>query len=179
MGNAPDLRRVAFPPSIAVLRIFRHPEGKIDGNGGKRSSGTQIHGTWIVAVLGTLMLRISIITSLAVASLACAASAAPTGPSQSVRGYFCGSKPEQVSYLHYLAAGDTEEIAANKVNKVAGKQTCAYFLPAQAIPTGDQTLTHDGMVLNVQSFVFLPEKVERWTGSLSGAVRQNAKFSEL
>lgn len=125
------------------------------------------------------MLRIPFVATLAVASLACGVSAAQNTPAQRVKGYFCGSKAEQISYLHQLALGESEEIAANNVNKVAGKQTCAYFLPASAIPTSDETTTHGGMVLNLQSFVFLPEKVERWTGNLSGAVKKSARFSEL
>jgi hypothetical protein len=98
---------------------------------------------------------------------------------QRVRGYFCGTKSEQVAFLQRLAAGDSEEIAANVVNKSAGKQTCAYFLPATAIPARDQTVMDDGLVFKVQSFVFLPEKVERWTGTYFGSLQSKPKFSTL
>lgn len=101
------------------------------------------------------------------------------GPER-VSGYFCGAKTEQIAYLQRLSAGDTEEIAANVVNKAAGKQTCAYFLPANAIPAKDQTVMDKGVVFKVQSFVFLPEKVERWTGTYFGSLQPaHAKFSEL
>jgi hypothetical protein len=100
--------------------------------------------------------------------------------SERVSGYFCGAKTEQLAYLQRLAQGDTEEIAANTVNKAAGKQTCAYFLPANAIPVKDQTVMDKGLVFKVQSFVFLPEKVERWTGTYFGSLRPaRATFSEL
>lgn len=96
-----------------------------------------------------------------------------------VRGYFCGAKSEQVAYLQRLAAGDSEEIAANVVNKTVGKQTCAYFLPADAIPAKDQTVIDDGLVFKVQSFVFLPEKVERWTGTYFGTLQPRAKYGNI
>jgi hypothetical protein len=96
-----------------------------------------------------------------------------------VAGYFCGAKKEQIAYLHRLAAGDSEEIAANVVNKSAGKQTCAYFLPADAIPAKDQTVMDNGLVFKVQSFVFLPEHVERWTGTYFGSLRSEAKYGNI
>jgi hypothetical protein len=106
------------------------------------------------------------------------------GPARSddpvrVSGYFCGQKHEQVAFLQREAAGDTEEIAANEVNKVVGKQTCAFFLPASAIPVKDETVMHDGIVYKVQSFIFLPEKVERWTGTFFGSMQPTKTFSEL
>jgi hypothetical protein len=96
-----------------------------------------------------------------------------------VRGYFCDAKFEQVAYLQRLAAGDSEEIAANIVNKAAGKQNCAYFLPATAIPAKDQTVVDGGLVLKVQSFIFLPEKVERWTGTYFGSLESKAKYGNI
>jgi hypothetical protein len=96
-----------------------------------------------------------------------------------VRGYFCGAASEQIAYMQRLAAGDSEEIAANTVNKSAGKQTCAYFLPADAIPLKDRTIMNGGMVFKVQSFVFLPEKVERWTGTYFGSLQTTSKFGDI
>ncbi len=106
-------------------------------------------------------------------------SAARSDDPTRVAGYFCGSKAEHVAFLQRRAAGDSEEIAANVVNKAAGKQTCAYFLPADAIPARDQTVMDGGIVFKEQSFVFLPEKVERWTGSFFGSLQTKARFSEL
>ncbi|ADJ23121.1 MAG: hypothetical protein J0H36_01445 [Hyphomicrobium denitrificans] len=96
-----------------------------------------------------------------------------------VKGYFCGAKSEQVAYMQRLAAGDSEEIAANTVNKSAGKQTCAYFLPADAIPVKDQVVMSGGLVFKVQSFVFLPEKVERWTGTYFGSMHSKSKYGDI
>lgn len=104
-----------------------------------------------------------------------ASSEAPTR----VKGYFCGAKSEQLAYLQRLVAGDSEEIAANTVNKQAGKQTCAYYLPANAIPVKNQTVINGGLVFKVQSFVFLPEKVERWTGSYSGALQTGSRYGDI
>jgi hypothetical protein len=96
-----------------------------------------------------------------------------------VSGYFCGEKHDQVAFLQREAAGDSEEIAANAVNKVVGKQTCAYFLPAHAIPVKDETVMNNGVVYKMQSFIFLPEKVERWTGTYFGSMQSTRTFSEL
>jgi len=109
----------------------------------------------------------------------CAASAARSDEPVRVSGYFCGAKNEQVAFLQREAAGDSEEIAANTVNKAVGKQTCAFFLPAHAIPANDQTVMSGGVVYKVQSFVFLPEKVERWTGTYFGSMQSTRTFSEL
>ncbi|MGO4685834.1 hypothetical protein [Hyphomicrobium sp. 2TAF46] len=96
-----------------------------------------------------------------------------------VSGYFCGAKSDQVAFLQREAAGDSEEIAANTVNKVVGKQSCAFFLPAHAIAANDQTVISGGVVYKVQSFIFLPEKVERWTGTYFGSMQSAKTYSEL
>lgn len=109
----------------------------------------------------------------------CASAPARSDDPVRVSGYFCGQKHEQVAFLQREAAGDTEEIAANEVNKVVGKQTCAFFLPANAIPVKDETVMSNGLVYKVQSFIFLPEKVERWTGAYFGSMQSTRTFSEL
>jgi hypothetical protein len=109
----------------------------------------------------------------------CAAGAAHSDEPMRVSGYFCGAKNEQVAFLERESAGDSEEIAANTVNKAVGKQTCAFFLPAHAIPANDETVMSGGVVFKVQSYVFLPEKVERWTGTYFGAMQPTKTFSEL
>ncbi len=127
------------------------------------------------------MLRPSLLPMMALltASAFGGSSAARSDDPTRVDGYFCGSKAEHVAFLQRRAAGDSEEIAANVVNKAAGKQTCAYFLPADAIPARDQTVMDGGVVFKEQSYLFLPEKVERWTGSFFGSLQTKARFSEL
>ena len=68
-------------------------------------------------------------------------------------------------------------MAANAVNKSLGKFSCAYYTPADAIYTGEHTVIRDGLVFKLHSFVFLPEKVERWSGTVFGSLQQapNAK----
>ncbi len=78
-----------------------------------------------------------------------------------VFGYFCGDKTDQVSFLQHRASGESEEVAANFVNKSAGKLSCAYFMTAEAIPEHDETLMQDGVTYAVKGYLFLPEKVER------------------
>ena len=48
---------------------------------------------------------------------------------------------------------------------------------ADAIYTGEHTVIRDGLVFKLHSFMFLPEKVERWSGTVFGSLQQapNAK----
>ena len=91
---------------------------------------------------------------------------------EKVRGFFCNAKTDQVAFLTLQAQGENEEIAANAVNKSLAKFSCAYYIPATAVHTGDHTVMDGGLVFKLQSYLFLPEKVERWTGSVLGAMPQ-------
>jgi hypothetical protein len=92
-------------------------------------------------------------------------------PPERVRGFFCNAKADSVNFLIYQAMGENEEIAANAVNKAIAKFSCAYYLPANAIYTGEHTVMQDGLVFKLHSFMFLPEKVERWSGSVLGSLQ--------
>jgi len=88
-----------------------------------------------------------------------------------VRGFFCNAKTDSVNFLMYQAQGENEEMAANAVNKAIANFSCAYYLPADAIYTGEHTVMQDGLVFKLHSYVFLPEKVERWSGSVLGSLQ--------
>jgi hypothetical protein len=94
-----------------------------------------------------------------------------------VRGFFCNAKDDSLNFLIAQAGGENEEMAANAVNKSLGKFSCAYFTPADAIYTGEHTIIRDGIVFKLHSFMFLPEKVERWSGTVFGSLQPspNAK----
>ena len=94
-----------------------------------------------------------------------------------VRGFFCNEKTDSINFLVNQAMGENEEMAANAVNKSIAKFSCAYYLPADAIYTGEHTIMRDGLVFKLHSYLFLPEKVERWSGSVLGSLQQspNAK----
>jgi hypothetical protein len=88
-----------------------------------------------------------------------------------VRGFFCNAKNDSLDFLLSQASGENEEMAANAVNKSIGKFSCAYYLPANAIFTGEHTVIRDGLVFKLQSYIFLPEQVERWSGSVFGSLQ--------
>lgn len=102
---------------------------------------------------------------------ATASYAEPTSPPERVRGFFCNAKGDSLNFLVSQASGENEEMAANAVNKSIGKFSCAYYLPANAIFTGEHTVIKDGLVFKLQSYVFLPERVERWSGSVFGSLQ--------
>jgi hypothetical protein len=87
-----------------------------------------------------------------------------------VRGFFCNNKDDSIAFLSLQAKGENEEMAAYAVNKRIAKFSCAYYLPAKAIPTGEQTVIDGGIVYKLQSYLFLPEKVERWSGTTFGSL---------
>jgi hypothetical protein len=105
--------------------------------------------------------------------LGSAASAGSPGVER-VRGFFCNDKSHSVAFLALQAKGENEELAANAVNKRLAKFSCAYYRPAQAIHTGEQTVIEDGLVFKLQSYLFLPEKVERWSGTVFGSMATEA-----
>lgn len=102
---------------------------------------------------------------------ATASYAEPTSPPERVRGFFCNAKVDSLDFLVSQASGENEEMAANAVNKSIGKFSCAYYLPADAIFTGEHTVIRDGLVFKLQSYIFLPERVERWSGSVFGSLQ--------
>lgn len=99
--------------------------------------------------------------------------AEPVPSPERVRGFFCNEKTDSINFLMYQAKGENEEMAANAVNKEIAKASCAYYLPADAIYTGEHTVMRDGLVFKLHSYVFLPEKVERWSGSVLGSLQQS------
>lgn len=97
-------------------------------------------------------------------------------PMTEVRGIFCDSDEATIAFLRNRAEGESEIIAANSVNKAMGKQVCAEFLPAMAIVGEEKTVMQDGLVFTIQSYIFQPENVTRWTGSYYGSLpRKNQK----
>lgn len=96
-----------------------------------------------------------------------------------MRGFFCDAKQDQVAFLTIQAEGENEEMAANAVNKSIAKMSCAYYLPAAAIPTGEHTVMDRGLVFKLESYVFLPEKVERWRGTVLGSLQAAAQKQDI
>jgi hypothetical protein len=96
-----------------------------------------------------------------------------------VKGYFCNAPGEQVAFLNFKAQGESDEMAANAVNKSLSRFTCAYYRPATAIQTGEKTVMDGGLVYRVQSYLFLPERVERWTGSVLGSLQSSARDKDI
>jgi hypothetical protein len=101
----------------------------------------------------------------------------PAAAPERVRGFFCNAKNDSIDFLREQASGENEEMAANAVNKRLKVFSCAYYLPANAIYTGEHTIIQDGLVYKLHSYLFLPERVERWSGSAIGSLQPspNAK----
>lgn len=114
---------------------------------------------------------------LAVGLVSGRSNADPAPAPERVRGFFCNAKSHSIDFLREQASGENEEIAANAVNKRLKAFSCAYYLPANAIYTGEHTVIQDGLVYKLHSYLFLPERVERWSGSTIGSLQPspNAK----
>lgn len=118
---------------------------------------------------------------LAALGAVCLAQGASAGSEQleKVRGYFCDAKADQIAFLNLKARGETEIMAANAVNKRIARMSCAPYLPATAVVGKEQTVMKDGLVYKLQSFVFLPEKVERWSGTVLGSLQATARDQDI
>jgi hypothetical protein len=105
--------------------------------------------------------------------LAASALAAVAGSDELVRvnGFFCDAKADQIALLTRQAEGENDIMAANAVNKSLARQSCAYYLPLTAIPSGHHTVISGGLVFKLESYIFLPEKVERWSGTAIGSLQ--------
>lgn len=122
--------------------------------------------------------KLAVLAVLGAAFLAQGASAG-SEQAERVRGYFCDAKADQIAFLNFKARGETEIMAANAVNKGIAKMSCAPYLPVMAIPGKEQTIMQDGLVYKLQSFTFLPEKVERWSGTVLGSLQQTAHDQDI
>lgn len=114
-----------------------------------------------------------------VAAIGCAGLAFANDEPERVRGYFCGSKADQIAFLIERAKGENELMAANAVNKAAGSASCAYFLPLKAIAAEEETVFSGGLAFTVQRFVFLPEKSEHWAGAVFGSLSGGKKGQNI
>lgn len=122
--------------------------------------------------------RMALLAALGVLGLTQGASAGGE-QAERVRGYFCDAKADQIAFLNHKARGETEVMAANAVNKGIARMSCAPYLPVMAIPGKEQTVMQDGLVYKLQSFVFLPEKVERWSGTVFGSLQITAQDQDI
>jgi hypothetical protein len=127
---------------------------------------------------GFSLKKVTLAAFIGALGVAHAASAA-SDQAETVRGYFCDAKADQIAFLNHKARGENEIMAANAVNKQVAKASCAPYLPAQAIPGDEQTVMKDGLVYKLQSFTFLPEKVERWSGTVLGSLQTTARDQDI
>lgn len=126
----------------------------------------------------TAAMRLAVcLAGVGLLTVASGSNAEPAPEPERVKGFFCNQKTDSIDFLIYQAKGENEEMAANAVNKSIATFSCAYYLPADAISTGEHTVMRDGLVFKLQSYLFLPEKVERWSGSVLGSLQppRNAK----
>lgn len=96
-----------------------------------------------------------------------------------VEGYFCDDKSDQLAFLNKKAEGENEIMASNAVNKALGKASCMPYIIADAVPTSEQTVMDNGLVYVLRSYMFLPENVERWHGSVMGSLQQAARHQDI
>jgi hypothetical protein len=122
--------------------------------------------------------KTALLLALGAALLAQGASAG-SDQAEKVRGYFCDAQADQIAFLNFKARGETEIMAANAVNKGIAKMSCAPYLPVMAIPGKERTVMKDGLVYKLQSFTFLPEKVERWSGTVLGSLQVTARDQDI
>lgn len=107
---------------------------------------------------------------LALLSLIVSAHAAYADDAVRVEGYFCDTRQDQIAFLTMRATGENEIMSADAVNKSAGRQTCAPYMSVEVVPGNERTMIDGGVVFKIQSFTFLPEKSEKWSGTFFGSL---------
>ncbi len=115
-------------------------------------------------------LSASLFAAVAVLASASSGVVADIEKAEKVKGYFCDTRSDLVQFLTEVAKGENEVMAANAVNKARGKQTCAFYLPLNAIAKEEKNHMEHGVVYVVKSFIFLPERAEKWSGSTIGSL---------
>jgi hypothetical protein len=127
----------------------------------------------LIALLRPVPRTVRNALALTVATTLCVAPVSGASRSvERVQGFFCNAKSDQIGFLALQAQGENEEMAANALNKSIARFSCAYYVPAMAIHTGEHTVIEGGLVFKLQSYLFLPERVERWSGAVLGSLQQ-------
>lgn len=96
-----------------------------------------------------------------------------------IGGYLCDAKQEQVAFLERRASGDNDIMAAEAVNKAAGRAACADYIAVEVIPDGEFVVVSNGMVFKTHRLVLLPERAERWFGSMTSSLEQYADKQDI
>jgi hypothetical protein len=88
----------------------------------------------------------------------------PTAPPQKLTATLCKTEAQAVALAASLAAGKTETIAVNLVNKASGAQVCGRYAGHAVVET-EKTANHGGTLFMLAGLRFIEDGTLAWTAS--------------
>jgi hypothetical protein len=110
------------------------------------------------------------LTRLSLAVMAClmlsahAVGQVPKAASQKLNAILCQTESQAIAIATSMAAGKTEPIAINLVNKVAGAEVCGRYI-GYAVVEIEKTENHDGGLFMLAGLRFVEDGALAWTAS--------------
>jgi hypothetical protein len=108
--------------------------------------------TLILAVMASLLLPVQAVKQ------------PPTAPPHKFNSVLCQSEAQAIALADAMAAGKTEPIAVNLVNKAAGAEVCGRYIGYAAIEV-EKTTNHHGALFMLAGLRFAKVNSLAWTAS--------------
>jgi hypothetical protein len=86
----------------------------------------------------------------------------PKGASQELNAILCMTEDQAIAIATSMAAGTTEPIAINEVNKTARAQVCRHYI-GYAVVEVEKTENHQGSLFMLAGFRLDEEEALLWT----------------
>jgi hypothetical protein len=88
----------------------------------------------------------------------------PTAPPHKYNAVLCETEAQAVALARTVAAGKTETIAVNLVNKAAGAEVCGRYIGYAAVEVEKTTNDHGGLFM-LAGLRFAEDAALAWTAS--------------
>jgi hypothetical protein len=88
----------------------------------------------------------------------------PKAAPQKLNAILCQTESQAIAIATSMAAGKTEPIAINLVNKVAGAEVCGRYI-GYAVVEIEKTENHDGGLFMLAGLRFVEDGALAWTAS--------------
>lgn len=88
----------------------------------------------------------------------------PTAPPQKLNAVLCETEAQAIALARNMAAGQTEPIAVNSVNRGAGAEVCGRYIGYAAVEV-EKTSTERGGLFMLAGLRFAEDAALAWTAS--------------
>jgi hypothetical protein len=115
-------------------------------------------------MLKTLTLALTVSLLLSAQATAQETRQPPTAPPQKLNAVLCKTEAQAIALASELAAGATEPIAIDRVNKSAASQVCGRYV-GYAVREVEKTANHQGTLFMLAGLRFAEDGALGWTAS--------------